>query len=286
MAGPAQEQAGCQHPDQEERKDLFRKPPGGIHPLGELVLLEPADQHAGHGHEKEGGDDPLRVIDVGPDSAFRLRGSPVQEDQGRDHGEEVQAVLPEGTRHVFVLTHGDLPTIRTGQFFLEEEEMHEKPDDHAEQDSTHGAGNSHLRTQDAGRKNDGQDIDGRARVEEGDRRSEACPARVDAREKRKHRTGADGQDRARHRGHTVGQHLVRACSEVFEDRGLRHEHADGSRDEEGRNQTKKHVLPGIPANQGQGLEDRSLKARPLDRQKVGCEEGEQDVDEFTSFAHV
>ena len=124
--------------------------------------------------------------------------------------------------------------------------MHQQADDHAEDDRADGARHAELPAQHAGRQHDGQHVDCRAGVQEGDGRAEPRPAHVDAAEERQDRAGADRQDRARDRGHAVGQRLVSLRAEVLHHGVLADEDADGPRDEEGRHEAQQDVLARIP----------------------------------------
>ncbi len=45
------------------------------------------------------------------------------------------------------------------------------------------------------------------------------------------------------------------------------------------------MFPGVPADQGEGLENSTLEPGPVDRKKVGGQEGAEDVQELSLFAH-
>ena len=75
--------------------------------------------------------------------------------------------------------------------------MHEQADDDAEGYGPHRPGNAQLRPENAGRENNGQDIDGRPGVEKGGGRAQARSHFVDAGKERQNGAGTDRQDSTR-----------------------------------------------------------------------------------------
>ena len=163
-----------------------------------------------------------------------------------------------------------------GRFLLPEHQVHEQPDDDAENDRPNGTRRTDLRPQDAGGENDGQDVNGRPRVEKGNGRPQPGATLPDAGEKGQHRAGAYRQDGAGHAGHTIGDYLVGTGTQVFHHRSLGNEYRYGTGDKKSRDQTEQDMLLGIPLGQGQGLDHRMGKTSAVNGQKKKQQEAGDD----------
>ena len=105
--------------------------------------------------------------------------------------------LPEGTVTLLLVAEKHFLRIcGFGALFLQEDQVHQQADDDAEGNRTHGACNAQLPAQHAGGQHDGQHVDGRPGIEEGDGRAEARAAHIDAPEERQDGAGADREDGA------------------------------------------------------------------------------------------
>jgi hypothetical protein len=149
----------------------------------------------------------------------------------------------------------------------------------------HRPGDSHLRTEDGGGQDDGQDVDGRAGIEKGTCRTEPRPHAVDAGEEGQDGAGADRQDRPGDRGDPVGERLVGLGPEVLHHRRLADENPHRPGNEEGRHQAEQHMLLRVPLDQVQrfpeGVFHPPARLQPVDRQPVaGREDGEDRSERF------
>ncbi|VTR65834.1 hypothetical protein DESC_370203 [Desulfosarcina cetonica] len=315
--GPPQQQPRHQHPDQEQRHDLLGEIPGGGEPRFGFSTgggLQHDESHQADGESQQGilgndqgrhehryggdhqfvgfhphptdhqhpqqegeptGQPPFDGEHGRPEAAGLLRAPPGGGDQQPDHGGEQEGSLPQGTFHLgrgHVHGRGGL-----GRLLLAEQQMHEQPDDHTEDDSPHGAGHTDIRPQDACGEDDGQHIDRRTGVEKSDGRSQAGAALPDAGKQRQHRTGTDGQDRAGNAGHPVGEHLAGAGAQVFHHRALGDEDRHPSGNEERRHQAEQDMFLGIPFGQGQGLDHRMAE--------TGVIHGQEEEEQKTADDH-
>jgi hypothetical protein len=135
-----------------------------------------------------------------------------------------------------------------------------RADDDAEHHRAKGAGNAQLRPEDTRSQHDGQNVDGRSRIEKGRGRAQAGAHAIDTREQGQNGTGADRQNRPGHRSDPIGQHLVGPGAEIFHDRGLADENPYRAGNEKGRHQAQQDMLAGIILQQVEGFPDRILQA--------------------------
>jgi hypothetical protein len=235
---------------------------------------EPDDEQKSEPGRKNSGQKPFYAVDGMPDARRLFGFAPGGEDQYHYHDGEVDDILPERPLHL-LLGHvqGRLDLCL---FLLVVDQVHDQTDHHAEQDRAHRPGDADLDAENPGGHDDGQDVDGRAGIKEGDGRPQTGAALPDSGEKRQHRAGAHRQDGPGDGGNAVGKDLVGAGPEVFHDRRLGHEAGDGPCDEKGRHQAEQHVLLGIPLGQRQRRDDRLLEAAAFKRQPEENEEGDDD----------
>ena len=169
---------------------------------------------------------------------------------------------------------------------IAEDEMHEETNDDAEHHRADRTGDAEAGTEDARGEDDGQHVDGRARVEERRRRAEPGAALVDAGEERQHRARADRQDGARDGGHRVRHPLAGARAQVAQHRRLADEQPDGPGDEERRHQAEQHVLARVPVAEDEALAHRVPQPRAVHGQEPEQGEGAEDEPELGALPHA
>ena len=228
--------------------------------------LEAKNKHQGKGKREHAGQCPFRRREELPDARCITGRSPVGEHQHRDHGGEIQHIVPQRPRGLGI---GQMHLgIGFGLLLFSEQNMHHQADHDAEQYRADRPGDAQLRPEHTGRQNDGQHIDRRAGIQKRGCRTDARAHFVDSAEERQHRAGAHGQHRAGNRRHAVGQHLVRPRTKVFHHRRLTDKHGDGTGDEERRHQAQQHMFAGVPARQGQGFDHCGIEPPGSHRQPV------------------
>ena len=200
-----------------------------------------------------------------PCSGRRFGFSPIGEHENSYHGEEIKYGLPQRPYTLWV-GHGYL-CCGLLRLFLSEKEMHKEPDDDAESDGTSGACNPHFQAQNAGRHDNGQNIDGRTGIKEGRGRAYARAHAVNTGEKRQNRAGANSQYGSGYGSHTIGKHPVGFGAQILHDRGLAHKNPDSSGNKKSGYKTEQHMLPSIPFYKIKRLEHGAIKTRRADREK-------------------
>jgi hypothetical protein len=156
-----------------------------------------------------------------------------------------------------------------GLFLAPEYEVHGQPDRYAESHRADGTRGAQFHPQNPRGHDDGQDVDGRAGVEERRGRAKPCPAHPDAAEQRQHRAGTHRQDRPGDRSHSVSHRLVRLGPQVAHDGRLVDERADGSGDEQRRDQAKEDMLLRVPFGQLEAFLEGVVEAgHPTGRKKI------------------
>ena len=128
-------------------------------------------------------DPPFRGVDFMPDSGRVGRWRPVGKHQQRGHGEEIQRGLPERARGLVVFFEVHIARRRGfGPFVLEENQVHQHPDDDTEHDRPDGPGDAERGAENTRGHHDGQHVDRRAGVEKRHRRTESRAAHIDSAE--------------------------------------------------------------------------------------------------------
>jgi len=250
----AEKKTGHQHTARQQRKDLFHKAPGRLHPGCQFIAGEPRLEHEGEDPQEEEGQVPFDGEDKGPKTGIvGCRPGESSEYQDQHHGQQVERMLQDRAFLGVFFGNVDLLGGAVG-VVMAENEGHQQPGNHGEEHRTDGAGETELPSQDSGGEHDGKHVDGRPRIEERRCRANACPAQIDAGKKRQHGARTDGKHRAGHRGHGVGEDLVGLRSEILQDGGLRDKDGDGAGDEEGWHQAGQNVFAGVFLQHHEGFE--------------------------------
>jgi len=179
---------------------------------------------------------------------------PVAEHQERQHAREQGRGLPHGSRRT---RHSGGLHEALGAFALAaaEDACHEQAHENGEHHRPNRARDAQVNAKHARRKEDGEDINRGAGIQERRGRAKPRADAVDAREHGEDAARTYGQHRARYGSHAVRRDLVRVRAHVAQHCLLRQKRDDAARDEERGNHAGERVVAGVPLQQLERLQD-------------------------------
>ena len=117
---------------------------------------------------------------------------PVRKDQEQDHAEEIKRCFPERTR--IRRGFGQMHCRNSLPVCLPESKGHEETDDYCKYHCTDSTADPEVQTQNAGRKKNGHDVDGRTGIQKRTCGTEPGTHGVDSCKHGQNAAGADSQD--------------------------------------------------------------------------------------------